>query len=397
MTGRRGAGNGNRSGRRPISLRPPHEWWCRMPSCTATPTSRSSTAPRIPRSWPPRRHDSASRRWRSPTTTASTAWSASPRRPRRSASPRCSAPRSTCRTVDHSLIRSEADTVAQISTGLVPDSHAPDPHGTHLLVLADGPDGYARCRGRSASVTSPGRRVRRSSPSTTSPTALAGHAWVLTGCRKGAVPAALVADGPGGRPPRAAAAGRGVRARPGARSSCGITATRSTRPATTRSPRSPIATGWSVWRPTTSTTPHPSQRKLATALAAVRARRSLDEIDPWLPAASGAHLRSGAEQARRFRRYPGVVERAAEIGRAAAFDLALVAPNLPPFPCPPGPDRRVADRDAVPPSCHRGGRPPALRRATAAHRGPVAAGQGVDARSTTSWRSSSSSTSPATS
>ncbi len=85
----------------------------------------------------------------------------------------------------------------------------------------------------------------------------------------------------------------------------------------------------------------PAQRPLATALAAVRARRSLDEIDPWLPAASGAHLRSGAEQLRRFRRYPGVVERAAEIGRAAAFDLALVAPNLPPFPCPAGPDGRV--------------------------------------------------------
>jgi len=81
----------------------------------------------------------------------------------------------------------------------------------------------------------------------------------------------------------------------------------------------------------------PAQRKLATAVAAVRARRSLDDLDPWLPAASGAHLRSGAEQARRFLRYPGVVERAAEIGRAAAFDLSLVAPNLPPYPCPDGP------------------------------------------------------------
>ena len=78
----------------------------------------------------------------------------------------------------------------------------------------------------------------------------------------------------------------------------------------------------------------PAQRKLATAIAAVRARRSLDEIDPWLPGAAGAHLRSGAEQARRFARYPGVVELAGEIGRAAAFDLSLVAPNLPPFPCP---------------------------------------------------------------
>src|SRR6185295_628483 len=64
----------------------------------------------------------------------------------------------------------------------------------------------------------------------------------------------------------------------------------------------------------------PSRRPLATALAAVRARRSLDEIDGWLPGGSGAHLRSGAEQARRFARYPGVVERAAELARAFAFD-----------------------------------------------------------------------------
>ena len=82
----------------------------------------------------------------------------------------------------------------------------------------------------------------------------------------------------------------------------------------------------------------PAQRRLATALAAVRSRRSLEQIDPWLPAAAGAHLRSGAEQVKRFRRYPGVIERAAEVGRAAAFDLSLVAPKLPPFPCPQHPD-----------------------------------------------------------
>ena len=82
----------------------------------------------------------------------------------------------------------------------------------------------------------------------------------------------------------------------------------------------------------------PAQRRLATAVAAVRARRSLDDLDPWLPASVGAHLRSGGEQLRRFARYPGVVELAAEIGRAAAFDLSLVAPRLPPYPCPEGPD-----------------------------------------------------------
>ncbi|MEZ5209191.1 MAG: error-prone DNA polymerase [Acidimicrobiales bacterium] len=95
----------------------------------------------------------------------------------------------------------------------------------------------------------------------------------------------------------------------------------------------------------------PAQRALATAVAAVRARRSLDEIDGWLPAASSAHLRSGAEQARRFARYPGAVERAAELGLACAFDLHLVAPKLPPFPCPDGHDemswlRELTERGA---------------------------------------------------
>ncbi len=81
---------------------------------------------------------------------------------------------------------------------------------------------------------------------------------------------------------------------------------------------------------------NPARRKLATAMAAVRARRSLDDLEGWLPAAASAHLRSGAEQARRFARYPGVVERAATLAAECAFDLHLVAPNLPPYPAPPG-------------------------------------------------------------
>jgi len=87
----------------------------------------------------------------------------------------------------------------------------------------------------------------------------------------------------------------------------------------------------------------PGRRRLASALAAVRERRSLDDHEPWLPAGGTAHLRSGAEQARRFARFPGVVARAGELGRDLAFDLHLVAPQLPPFPCPDGPDGRPLD------------------------------------------------------
>jgi error-prone DNA polymerase len=78
----------------------------------------------------------------------------------------------------------------------------------------------------------------------------------------------------------------------------------------------------------------PGRHRLAHALAAVRARRSLDEMDGWLPPAGVAHLRSGDEMAARFSRYPGAVARAATLGHELAFDLQLIAPELP--PCPVG-------------------------------------------------------------
>ena len=105
----------------------------------------------------------------------------------------------------------------------------------------------------------------------------------------------------------------------------------------------------------------PARRRLATALAAVRARRSLDDLAGWLPAAAGAHLRSGDEQARRFARWPGAVELAAELGRACAFDLALVAPQLPPFPCPDGLDEMTYLRRLVEEGAHRPLRGPGRR------------------------------------
>ena len=94
-----------------------------------------------------------------------------------------------------------------------------------------------------------------------------------------------------------------------------------------------------------------AEHRLAAALAAVRERCSLDEIDHRLPAASTACLRSGSEQHRRMARWPGTVERTVEIAAEASFDLSLVAPRLPPFPCPDGLDemsylRRLVDEGA---------------------------------------------------
>ena len=96
----------------------------------------------------------------------------------------------------------------------------------------------------------------------------------------------------------------------------------------------------------------PGGRRLADALSAAGDRRSLDDHDGWLGAWGGAHVRSGAEQARRFARYPGAVEAASRLGSECAFSLSLVAPELPPYPCPDGLDeaaflRRLATEGAL--------------------------------------------------
>jgi error-prone DNA polymerase len=80
----------------------------------------------------------------------------------------------------------------------------------------------------------------------------------------------------------------------------------------------------------------PADAELAQVLAAIRARGSLDDIDGWLAAAGTAYLRSGQEMAHRLRRYPGVLERTAELGAECAFDFAVIAPKLPDFPVPAG-------------------------------------------------------------
>jgi len=97
----------------------------------------------------------------------------------------------------------------------------------------------------------------------------------------------------------------------------------------------------------------PGQHRVATALAAVHHRCGLDAIDYRLPPAATAYVRSEAEMQRRFVRYPGVVERAFEIARDISFDLSLVAPKLPPFPCPDGHDEMSFLRALVQEGAHK--------------------------------------------
>ncbi len=73
---------------------------------------------------------------------------------------------------------------------------------------------------------------------------------------------------------------------------------------------------------------------LADVLAAIGGRRDLEEADGFRAATDLAFLRPPEEMAVRFSRYPGAVERAADLGASLAFDLDLLAPELPDFPMP---------------------------------------------------------------
>ncbi|HEV2069463.1 MAG TPA: error-prone DNA polymerase [Acidimicrobiales bacterium] len=221
-------------------------------------------------------------------------------------------------------------------------SGMPDPAGHHLVVLAQGPEGYARLsRAISDAQMAGGAKGRPRTDlatlGTVAGTGGGGHWTVLTGCRKGAVPAALVAEGP-------AAAARELDALVAAFGRTSVMVEIWDHGDPLDSARNDalveVAARAGVEVVATNNVHYgaPSRRRLATALAAVRSRRSLDEVDGWLPAAAGACLRSPAEQVRRLARYPGAVARAAELGLACAFDLALVAPRLPDFPVPPGHD-----------------------------------------------------------
>jgi error-prone DNA polymerase len=73
---------------------------------------------------------------------------------------------------------------------------------------------------------------------------------------------------------------------------------------------------------------------LSEVLAAIGGRRTLAVADGFRPASDERYLKHPNEMAHRFLRYPGAVPRSAELGRRLAFDLGLVAPNLPDFPMP---------------------------------------------------------------
>ena len=285
------------------------------PSCTATATSASSTAPARPPSSSRRPCASACTRSRSPTTTASTPPRCWPRRRRPT----------TCPTVFG----------AELSLGLSgPQNGVPDPEGSHLLVLARGVEGYHRL---AAAMTDAHLRGDEKGRPVYDLDELGergrGHWAVLTGCRKGAVQQALAT---GGEPAAAEALDRltslfglehvlvELSPRPGADATNASLA------------RLAAVHGLDVVAAGNVHHATPQQHRLASAMAAVRARRSLADLDGWLDLSGSAHLRSGAETAAALAAYPGAVARSVSLADELAFDLRKASPALPKRQIPEG-------------------------------------------------------------
>ena len=205
----------------------------------------------------------------------------------------------------------------------------------HLVLLAPDPDGYAAI---SRFVSSGQYRGRKDRPvygyDDLAEASSQGRLVALTGCRQGAMPSAAVRGDLAGAMAAAASIRElfpdrlyvelwhhampeddlrnDVMAEAAARLGLPVVATNNVHYA------------------------DPGDADLAEVLAAVAGRRPLDAADGFRPATDQRHLRRPDDMARRFARYPGAVETAAELGASLAFDLDLLTPRLPDFPMPGG-------------------------------------------------------------
>ncbi len=231
---------------------------------------------------------------------------------------------------------------AELSLGLrTPQNGIADPEGSHLLVLARREEGYHRLALAITTAQLRGKEKGRPIYYLQELARQAGGHWiVLTGCRKGAVRQALVAG---------VGVGAGVAA-------AGVELDRLVElfgadnvvvelfdhgdplDSTHNDELARLATEHGLRIVATGNVHYatPKQHHLHTALAAVRARRSLDELDGWLPSSGSAHLRSGAEMAARFGRYPGAIQNTVTIAAELAFELRNAKPELPDTEVPEG-------------------------------------------------------------
>jgi error-prone DNA polymerase len=229
---------------------------------------------------------------------------------------------------------------AELSLGLgAPQQGVPDPGGSHLLLLARGSDGYHAMSGliTEAQLAAVAEKGRPEYDEAQIADRLAGRVIALTGCRKGRVRQALVT--PSGLDADAASRELDRLVDVFGRDRVVVELFDGGAPLDGPANDALFALAQRrrlrVVATSNAHAASPDRRRLATALAAVRARRSLDEMDGWLPA-SVSHLRSGAEQRDRFARYPGAVETTVEIADETRFVLRSLKPGLPRLPVPQG-------------------------------------------------------------
>jgi len=230
---------------------------------------------------------------------------------------------------------------AELSLGLpAPQKGEADPAGSHLLVLARGEEGYHRLAAAITHAQLTGAEKGRPVYDLAELSERSGgpgdpHWAVLTGCRKGAVRQALASEGP-------AAAARQLDALVDLFGAEAVLVELTDQGNPLDSRHNDVLAGLAAERglPILATNnvhyAVPQKELLAAAVAAVRANRGLDELDGWLPAHAGAHLRSGAEMAARFARYPGAVARTVTLADELAFPLRRAKPALPKQAVPEG-------------------------------------------------------------
>lgn len=234
---------------------------------------------------------------------------------------------------------------AELSLELpAPQNGVPDPVGSHLLVLARGEEGYHRLAAALTHAQLRGQEKGRPRYDLDELVGLAGGHWaILTGCRKGAVRRALepaVRAGDTSAEALAPAAAELDRLIDwfGAENVF-VELTDHGDPLDDRrnDALADLAAerGLAMVATTGAHCAGPHDAPLAAAVAAVRANRSMADLDGWLPAHM-PHLRSGAEMAERFARYPGAVPRTVELADELAFPLRSARPALPKQEVPPG-------------------------------------------------------------
>ncbi|WP_157009163.1 error-prone DNA polymerase [Agromyces laixinhei] len=226
---------------------------------------------------------------------------------------------------------------AELSLGLQgPQNGFADPEGEHLLVLARREAGYHRLAGAITAGQLAGGEKGRPVYAIEELAERADGEWVVpTGCRKGAVRRALAEGG-------AHAAARELDRLTAlfGRENVVVELFDHGHPFDQQANDVLAGLAEHAGLPLLATNAvhyaTPPEHRLAAALAAVRARRSLDELDGWLPASDQLHLRSGAEMAARFARYPGAVARSVALADELAFTLRSARPKLPKQEVPAG-------------------------------------------------------------